>query len=184
MTAWVEQVDREQPRELGEPAEVLDDGRDRGGQDRGVDRDQPDAQHHGQQDGPTLAAQADVGAADRRRGGHAVSQPVIGAVHSVGVGTRCLHGGVANVIEASGLKKQYGDVMALDGLDLEVEEGTVMGLLGPNGAGKTTTVRVLTTLLKADSGNARVLGLDVARRARSCGGGSASRVSTPPSTST
>jgi ABC-2 type transport system ATP-binding protein len=70
---------------------------------------------------------------------------------------------VANVIEASGLQKRYGDVTALDGLDLEVEEGTVMGLLGPNGAGKTTTVRVLTTLLRADAGQATVLGLDVVR---------------------
>jgi ABC-2 type transport system ATP-binding protein len=70
---------------------------------------------------------------------------------------------VATVIEASGLQKRYGDVRALDGLDLEVEEGTVMGLLGPNGAGKTTAVRVLTTLLKADAGSATVLGLDVVR---------------------
>ena len=67
------------------------------------------------------------------------------------------------MIEASGLQKRYGDVTALDGLDLEVEEGTVMGLLGPNGAGKTTTVRVLTTLLRADAGQATVLGLDVVR---------------------
>ena len=70
------------------------------------------------------------------------------------------------VIEASALVKKYKDVIALDGLDLEVEEGTVLGLLGPNGAGKTTTVRVLTTLLKADSGTARVLGLDVVRDAK------------------
>ena len=70
---------------------------------------------------------------------------------------------VANVIEAQGLQKHYGDVTALDGLDLQVEEGTVMGLLGPNGAGKTTTVRVLTTLLKPDAGSATVLGLDVVR---------------------
>ena len=60
--------------------------------------------------------------------------------------------------------KKYDDVVALDGLDLEVEEGTVMGLLGPNGAGKTTTVRVLTTLLKPDSGHAEVAGVDVLRR--------------------
>jgi ABC-2 type transport system ATP-binding protein len=65
------------------------------------------------------------------------------------------------VIQASALVKKYGEVTALDGLDLEVEEGTVMGLLGPNGAGKTTTVRVLTTLIKADTGSASVLGLDV-----------------------
>ncbi len=69
-------------------------------------------------------------------------------------------------IRASGLFKHYGDVVALDGLDLEVAEGTVMGLLGPNGAGKTTTVRVLTTLLEADRGTAEVVGLDVVRDAR------------------
>ena len=58
------------------------------------------------------------------------------------------------MIEARGLVKKYGDVVALDGLDLTVPEGTVYGLLGPNGAGKTTTVRILTTLLKPDSGTA------------------------------
>jgi ABC-2 type transport system ATP-binding protein len=69
-------------------------------------------------------------------------------------------------ITASGLRKSYGDIHALDGLDLEVPEGTVMALLGPNGAGKTTTIRVLTTLLQADSGNASVVGLDVVKDAR------------------
>ena len=69
-------------------------------------------------------------------------------------------------IEAEGLVKKYGNVVALDGLDLVVPEGTVMGLLGPNGAGKTTAVRVFTTLLRADSGKARVLGLDVVADAR------------------
>lgn len=69
-------------------------------------------------------------------------------------------------LQARGLVKTYGDVRALDGLDLEVERGTVMGLLGPNGAGKTTTVRVFTTLLKADSGTATVDGLDVVRQDR------------------
>ena len=73
---------------------------------------------------------------------------------------------MAAVIQAQGLVKRYGDVVALDGLDLEVQEGTVMGLLGPNGAGKTTTVRVLTTLLVADSGTATVAGLDVVRDAK------------------
>ncbi|GAW52306.1 multidrug ABC transporter ATPase [Nocardioides sp. PD653] len=67
-------------------------------------------------------------------------------------------------IRAERLVKKYGEVTALDGLDLEVEEGTVMGLLGPNGAGKTTTVRVLTTLLEPDSGHAEVAGVDVLRR--------------------
>ena len=64
-------------------------------------------------------------------------------------------------ISASGLVKSYGDVRALDGVDLEVEAGTVLGVLGPNGAGKTTTVRILTTLLTPDAGQARVAGLDV-----------------------
>lgn len=65
------------------------------------------------------------------------------------------------MIEASGLVKEYGEVVALDGLDLVVPEGTVLGLLGPNGAGKTTAVSILTTLLKPDSGTATVGGADV-----------------------
>lgn len=73
---------------------------------------------------------------------------------------------MAPVIRATGLVKKYGPVTALDGLDLEVEEGTVMGLLGPNGAGKTTTVRVLTTLLRPDAGQAEVAGIDVLRHPR------------------
>ncbi|MEU6759467.1 ATP-binding cassette domain-containing protein [Streptomyces sp. NPDC046685] len=66
-------------------------------------------------------------------------------------------------IYAEGLVKTFGDVRALDGVDLDVPEGTVLGLLGPNGAGKTTTVRVLTTLLRPDSGQAVVAGIDVLR---------------------
>ena len=65
------------------------------------------------------------------------------------------------MITATGLVKRYGDVVALDGLDLVVPEGTVLGVLGPNGAGKTTAVRILTTLLDADAGTAVVAGLDV-----------------------
>jgi ABC-2 type transport system ATP-binding protein len=68
-------------------------------------------------------------------------------------------------IEAEGLRKSYRDVCALDGIDLRAEAGTVLGLLGPNGAGKTTAVRILTTLLPADAGSARVAGLDVASEA-------------------
>jgi len=68
-------------------------------------------------------------------------------------------------IRAEGLKKSYGETRALSGLDLEVEEGTILGLLGPNGARKTTAVRILTTLLKPDAGWAEVAGYDVVRQA-------------------
>jgi daunorubicin resistance ABC transporter ATP-binding subunit len=64
-------------------------------------------------------------------------------------------------IRAEGVRHSFGDVVALDGLDLAVEAGTVFGLLGPNGAGKTTLVRVLSTLLRPTAGRARVLGHDV-----------------------
>ncbi|WP_433681692.1 ATP-binding cassette domain-containing protein [Nocardia sp. CA-119907] len=68
-----------------------------------------------------------------------------------------------DAIVAEGLVKRYGQLVALDGLDLSVPEGTVTALLGPNGAGKTTTVRVLTTLLIPDAGHATVAGIDVLR---------------------
>ena len=68
-------------------------------------------------------------------------------------------------IEVRGVVKSYGDVRALDGVDLTACRGEVLALLGPNGAGKTTLVRVLATLLRADSGSASVLGLDVERDA-------------------
>ncbi|MGW6918488.1 ATP-binding cassette domain-containing protein [Kitasatospora sp. NPDC054939] len=68
---------------------------------------------------------------------------------------------MAPAIQAENLVKTFGDVRALDGVSLDVPEGTVLGLLGPNGAGKTTTVRVLTTLLRPDSGHAVVAGVDV-----------------------
>jgi ABC-2 type transport system ATP-binding protein len=70
-------------------------------------------------------------------------------------------------IEAEGLSKTFkGGVKALDGFTLRVAAGTVLGLLGPNGAGKTTAVRILTTILKPDSGSARILGYDVVHEAR------------------
>jgi ABC-2 type transport system ATP-binding protein len=68
-------------------------------------------------------------------------------------------------IEAGGLVKVYGSTRALDGLDLQVEAGSILGMLGPNGAGKTTTVRVLSTLLRPDEGVARVAGFDVVTEA-------------------
>jgi len=64
-------------------------------------------------------------------------------------------------VEASGLRKAFGDTEALQGVDLDVRRATVLGLLGPNGAGKTTTVRILATLLRPDAGTARIDGIDV-----------------------
>jgi len=68
-------------------------------------------------------------------------------------------------IQAEALHKHFGKTQALCGLSISVAEGTILGLLGPNGAGKTTAVRILTTLLRPDSGQARVAGLDVVRDA-------------------
>ena len=68
---------------------------------------------------------------------------------------------MTDMIRTSGVIKRYGKVTALDGLDLVVPKGTVLGLLGPNGAGKTTAVRILTTLLDADEGMVEVAGIDV-----------------------
>jgi len=64
-------------------------------------------------------------------------------------------------VQTEGLRKSFGSTKALDGLDLTVPEGTILGLLGPNGAGKTTAVRILTTLLIPDAGRAVVAGVDV-----------------------
>ncbi|MFJ1790620.1 ATP-binding cassette domain-containing protein [Kitasatospora griseola] len=69
-----------------------------------------------------------------------------------------------NAVEVHGIVKHYGETKALDGVDLTVREGTVLGLLGPNGAGKTTLVRVLSTLIKPDAGTAFVGGYDVLRQ--------------------
>ncbi|GAA3593905.1 daunorubicin resistance protein DrrA family ABC transporter ATP-binding protein [Nonomuraea rosea] len=71
-----------------------------------------------------------------------------------------------SAVLAQGLRKTYGDKAALDGIDLDVGQGTVYGLLGPNGAGKTTAVRILTTLLRASGGRAEVAGFDVAAQPR------------------
>ncbi|WP_344173536.1 ATP-binding cassette domain-containing protein, partial [Streptomyces albidochromogenes] len=65
-------------------------------------------------------------------------------------------------IAATGLRKSYGDKVVLDGVDLAVPEGTVISLLGPNGAGKTTVVKILSTLIGADGGQAQVAGQDLA----------------------
>jgi ABC-2 type transport system ATP-binding protein len=70
-----------------------------------------------------------------------------------------------NAIFAEGLSRSFGKVRALDGVDLAVPAGTILGLLGPNGAGKTTAVRILTTLLRPDAGRAQVAGRDVVREA-------------------
>ncbi len=67
-------------------------------------------------------------------------------------------------LEASGLTKRFGRTTALDGVDLALPRGRILGLLGPNGAGKTTLIRVLATLLRPDGGTARVAGYDVARQ--------------------
>jgi ABC-2 type transport system ATP-binding protein len=67
------------------------------------------------------------------------------------------------IVEAHGVSKAFGETQAVDGVDLAVEQGTVLALLGPNGAGKTTTIRILTTLLKPDRGTVTVAGHDVER---------------------
>jgi len=73
-------------------------------------------------------------------------------------------GGAA--IETRGLKKRFGEVIALDGIDLDVRPGEVFGFLGPNGAGKTTTINILTGLARADTGEVRIAGIDTTRRPR------------------
>ncbi|WP_326583271.1 ATP-binding cassette domain-containing protein [Streptomyces sp. NBC_00487] len=74
--------------------------------------------------------------------------------------------GAKGAVTVRGLVKHYGETRALDGVDLDVREGTVMGVLGPNGAGKTTLVRCLSTLITPDAGHATVAGYDVVRQPR------------------
>ncbi|WNI15267.1 ATP-binding cassette domain-containing protein [Actinacidiphila sp. ITFR-21] len=80
--------------------------------------------------------------------------------------TRLTDNGGTAAVEVRGLVKHYGETKALDGVDLEVRQGTVLGVLGPNGAGKTTLVRVLSTLVRPDAGTARVAGYDVLKQPR------------------
>src|SRR5687767_7967707 len=98
-------------------------------------------------------------------------EPLFGVVNKAAPqSTVILSGRAPGGITAEGLVKIYrsraGEVRALDGLDLTVAEGSVLGLLGPNGAGKTTTVRILATLLRPDAGRATVAGFDVLRQAQ------------------
>ena len=72
----------------------------------------------------------------------------------------------SHAIETNGLVKQFGETRALDGINLQIKQGSVFGLLGPNGAGKTTTIRILATLLRPDAGTALVLGHDVVKDPR------------------
>ena len=80
--------------------------------------------------------------------------------------TNLASSGTRSAVAATGLRKSYGDHLVLDGIDLNVAEGTVFALLGPNGSGKTTTVRILSTLLPADAGTVRVAGHDVRTQAQ------------------
>ena len=68
-----------------------------------------------------------------------------------------------HAVQAHGLVKTFGDLRAVDGIDLEVSQGEILGVLGPNGAGKTTMLRMLATLLPIDAGQARIFGVDVAK---------------------
>ena len=77
-------------------------------------------------------------------------------------------------IEVEGLERAFDEVLAVQGIDIEVDEGEIFGFLGPNGAGKTTTVRMLTTLLLPTGGRATVAGHDVVKEARAVRARSAS----------
>ena len=88
---------------------------------------------------------------------------------------------MAPIIDAHALTKRFGDVQALDGLDLTAEPGQVVAVLGPNGAGKTTFVRTVATLTRPDGGTLRVAGIDAVAHPIRSGASSAWPVSTPPS---
>src|SRR5713226_8832222 len=68
-------------------------------------------------------------------------------------------------VHASGLVKRYGQLVAVDGLDLDIPSGQFFGLLGPNGSGKTTTIHMLATLIQPNAGSAQVAGFDIGRNA-------------------
>lgn len=88
------------------------------------------------------------------------------ALRDVSVGAANSHKGKSTtMIEAKGLRKSFKDQVVLDGIDLKVAEGSIFSLLGPNGAGKTTTVQILSTLIQADGGEARIAGHDLNREA-------------------
>src|SRR3954469_2340830 len=70
---------------------------------------------------------------------------------------------MTTAVSAGGLVKTFGEVRAVDGVDLDIQEGEIFGVLGPNGAGKTTVLKMLATLLAIDAGEARVFGVDVRR---------------------
>ncbi len=71
---------------------------------------------------------------------------------------------MTKVVEIQELSKHYKNVIALDGLTIDINQGEIFGLIGPNGAGKSTTLKILTTLLKATSGNAKIFGIDVGEK--------------------
>jgi ABC-2 type transport system ATP-binding protein len=82
-------------------------------------------------------------------------------------------------LAVAGLRKSFGDTVALDGIDLQVATGSVFALLGPNGAGKATTVHILSTLIDPDSGRVRVAGHDAAREPNAVRDVIGSRASSP-----
>src|SRR6478672_7124362 len=90
-----------------------------------------------------------------------------------------------HAVQAHGLVKTFGDLRAVDGIDLEVSQGEILGVLGPNGAGKTTMLKMLATLLPIDAGQARIFGVSTwPARPTASASSSASPGSTPPSTRT